>query len=157
RRVTVDGECYFEIVHDPKQPFRVAVKNQVVEDLGTRLNIKAYDDEPMITTTLVEGGIRVTKGSASVVVKPGQQVTSGGNAPSFQIKKVDTDQALAWKNGYFYFDGAEMRTIMRELARWYNLQVVYEGNIPKRRFIGKVYRNIKAEEALAILTYFGAH
>ena len=157
RRVTVTGECYFEIVHDKKQPFRVAVRNQLIEDIGTHLNIKAYDDEPAITTTLLEGSIRLTKGDRSIVLKPGQQAASRPVDQSFQLKEVDVDQAVAWKNGYFFFDGADIRTVMRELARWYNIQVVYKGGLPKRRFMGKVYRNIKAEEALGILAYFGAH
>jgi transmembrane sensor len=157
RRVTVTGELYFEIVHNPKQPFRVAVKDELVEDLGTHLNINAYDDEPAINTTLLEGSIKVRKGNTSAVLKPGQQATMVPGASAFQIKKIDPDEALAWKNGYFYFDRADIKTVMRELARWYDVQVVYKGELPKRTFKGKVYRNIKASEALGILSYFGAH
>ena len=157
RRVTVTGEAYFEIVHNARQPFRVAVKDQLVEDIGTHLNINAYDDEPVLQTTLLEGSVRVTKGAASAILKPGQQATIRPDNSSFDIKLIDTDEAMAWKNGYFYFDGADIQTVMRQLARWYDVQIVYKGDLPKRKFKGKVYRNINASEALKILSYFGAH
>ena len=157
RKVKVTGEVYFEIVHNAKQPFKIAVKDQLVEDIGTRLDINAYDDESIINTTLLEGSIKVTKGSASAILTPGQQATIRPDGDSFQIQKVDADDAIAWKNGYFYFDRADIQTVMRQLARWYNVQVIYKGEISKRIFKGKVYRNIKASEALQILTYFGAH
>jgi transmembrane sensor len=157
RKVNASGEVYFEIVHNARQPFRIAVKNEIIEDIGTHLNINAYDDEPAINTTLLEGSIKVTKGSASAILTPGQQAMMRPNDSVFQIKNVDADMAVAWKNGYFYFDRADIQTVMRELARWYNVQVIYKGDIPKRTFKGKVYRNINASEALNILSYFGAH
>jgi len=157
RKVKVTGEVYFEIVHNARQPFRIAAKDQLVEDIGTHLNINAYDDEPAINTTLLEGSMRVTKGSASAILMPGQQATIRPKDSSFQLRQVDADQAIAWKKGYFYFDRTDIQTLMRQLARWYNVQVVYKGEIPKRTFKGKLYSNIHASEALQILSYFGAH
>ena len=157
RKVNTTGELYFEIVHNSKQPFKVAVRDQLVEDLGTHLNIDAYDDEPTINTTLLEGSVKVSKGSASATLTPGEQATIRPDGNSFELKKIDADQAIAWKNGYFYFDRADIQTVMRQLARWYNVQVIYKGEIPKKTFKGKIYRNIKASEALVILSYFGAH
>ena len=157
RNVKITGELYFEIVHNAKQPFKVTVKDQVVEDIGTHLNINGYDDDSAIHTTLLEGSIKVIKGNASVVLTPGQQSTLKPDDSGFQIKQVDADQAIAWKNGYFYFDRADIQTVMRELARWYNVKIIYKGDLPKRTFKGKVYRNINASEALSILSYFGAH
>jgi transmembrane sensor len=157
RKVTVAGEVYFEIVHNPKQPFRITVKGQTVEDLGTDLNIKAYDDDSAINTTLLEGNIKVSKGPASAILKPGQQATIGPDGNSFQVKTVDVESVIAWKNGYFSFDRADIQTVMREMARWYNVQVIFKGAQPKTKFKGKVYRNINASEALKILSYFGAH
>ena len=157
RRVTVTGEVYFEIVHNPNQPFSVSVKDQLIQDIGTHLNINAYDDEPAITTTLLEGSVRITRGNQSALLMPGQQATARPGAHSFQTATVDAGQAIAWKDGYFNFNGADIRTVMRELARWYDIQVSYKGETPKRRFVGKVYRNITAEEALKIISYFGAH
>jgi transmembrane sensor len=157
RKVKVTGEVYFEIVHDDKQPFKIAVKDQLIEDIGTHLNINAYDDESTINTTLLEGRVKVTKGSASAILAPGQQATIRPDGNSFQIQKLDADEAIAWKNGYFDFDRADIQTVMRQLARWYNVQVIYKGEISKRTFKGKVYRNINASQALQILSYFGAH
>ncbi len=93
----------------------------------------------------------------SSTLTPGQQAVSGPNDGSFQIKKVDRDGAVAWKDGYFYFDHADIKTVMREFSRWYNVEIVYKGDLPKQTFKGKVYRNINASEALSILSYFGAH
>jgi transmembrane sensor len=157
RKVRVTGEVYFEVVYDAKQPFRIAAKDELVEDIGTHFNINAYDDEPAISTALLEGSIKVTKGSATAVLTPGQQATIRPEDSSFQLKQIDADEAIAWKNGYFYFDRADIKTVMRQVARWYNVQVVYKGDLPKGTFKGKVYRNINASEALNILAYFGAH
>jgi transmembrane sensor len=157
RKVKVTGEVYFQIAHDAKQPFQIEVKDQLIEDIGTRLNINAYDDEPAIYTTLLEGSIKLTKGSASLILKPGEEAADSAGNPSFQVKTVDADAAIAWKNGYFDFNRADIQTVMRELARWYGVQVVYKGTLPKKIFKGKVYRNINASEALQILSYFGAH
>jgi transmembrane sensor len=157
RKVTVTGEAYFEIVHNARQPFRIAVRNELVEDIGTHLNINAYDDESAIMTTLLEGSIKVNRGSASAILAPGQQATIRPDDSSFQVKQADADEAIAWKNGFFYFNRADIQTVMRQLARWYNIQVVYKGEISKKTFKGKLYRNINASEALRILSYFGAH
>jgi len=157
RKVTVTGELYFEIAHNLAQPFRIGVKDQLVEDIGTHLNINAYDDEPTVKTTLIEGSIKIGRGSKSVTLRPGQQASMGPKDSSFQVKSVDANAATAWQNGYFYFDHADITTVMREFARWYNVKVVYKGDLPKQTFKGKVYRNINASEALSILSYFGAH
>jgi transmembrane sensor len=157
RKVIVTGEAYFEIVHNAKRPFKIGVSNELVEDIGTHLNINAYDDESTIKTTLVEGSIKVTKGSASAILAPGQQATIRPGDSSFQLEQADADEAIAWKNGFFYFNRADIQTVMRQLARWYNVQVVYKGEISKKTFKGKLYRNINASEALQILSYFGAH
>ncbi len=156
RTVKVSGELYFEIVHNPKKPFRIATKDQLVEDIGTSLNISAYDSES-IKTTLLEGSIKLTKGKTYKILKPGQQATTKPGDVDVQIKNVDPAGSIAWKKGFFYFDHADIKTVMRELARWYDVQVVYKGDLPKGAFKGKVYRNIKASEALGILSYFGAH
>ena len=157
RKVSITGEVYFEIVHDPKRPFYIAVKDQQIEDIGTRLNINSYDDEPILSTTLLEGSVRVVKGKRSVILKPGQQATRRPGDSAFHIRPVDPMAAVAWKNGYFLFDSADIKTVMRQIARWYNVEVIYKGELPKRTFKGKFYRDIKASEAFSILSYFGAH
>ena len=157
RKVTVAGEVYFEIIHNAKQTFKISVKKELVEDIGTHLNINAYDDDSTIKTTLLEGSVKVSKGSASAILEPGQQAIIRPDGNSFQLKQVDADEAIAWKNGYFYFNRADIQSVMRQLARWYNVQVVYKGEISKKTFKGKLYRSINASEALRILSYFGAH
>lgn len=158
RKVRVTGEVYFEIVHNPKQPFSITVRNELIEDIGTRLNINAYDDESTINTTLLEGAIKISSRSVSAaVLEPGQQAMIRPGENAFELRHVDAGEAIAWKNGYFYFDRADIRTVMRQLARWYNVQLVYKGKIPKKTLKGKICRNINASEALEILSYFGAH
>jgi ferric-dicitrate binding protein FerR (iron transport regulator) len=156
RRVRITGEVYFEIVHNAQQPFRITAGDQLVEDIGTHLNINAYKDETNITTTLLEGSVKLTLGSATAILKPGEAAETRHDDQKFNLHQVDAAKAIAWKEGYFYFDRADIHAVMRQLARWYNVQVVYKGSIPKRTFKGKVYRNIKASEALRILSYFGA-
>ncbi|MBS1665375.1 MAG: FecR domain-containing protein [Bacteroidetes bacterium] len=157
RRVRMTGELYFEIVHDPRQPFTIEAPNQVVEDIGTHLNINAYDDEPVVSTTLLEGSVKVMKDKKLVILLEGQQALLGKGDSSFRVRQIDAEQAVAWKNGYFYFDRADIKTVMREISRWYNVEVIYKGEVTKRTFKGKVYRNINIAEALNILSYFGAH
>jgi transmembrane sensor len=156
RVVSVKGEAYFEVVHDARQPLRIIVGSQTIEDIGTHFDISAYDDEPVVRTTLLEGSVKVMKGAAAAVLKPGQEAVMGAGDVAFRVKDGDVDAAVAWKAGYFSFDRADLKTVMREFARWYDLQIVYQGELPKRTFKGKVYRNIPASEALHILSYFGA-
>ncbi|RKR80008.1 FecR family protein [Mucilaginibacter gracilis] len=120
RRVRVTGEAYFEVKHNAAQPFRVQVKDQVIEDIGTTFNINAYDDEPVIQTTLVEGSVR----TAGLVIKPGQSVrVSAGNAI---VIKDDVEQVTAWRNGQFRFDDEPLESLMRRVARWYDVKIEYE-------------------------------
>ena len=108
------------ITHNAKQRFELTVRNQTIEDIGTRFDINAYEDEPTINTTLVEGSIRVSKGRTATILKPGQQASAASTDSAFHITAVDTDAATAWTNGYFSFDHADIKTVMCELARWYN-------------------------------------
>jgi ferric-dicitrate binding protein FerR (iron transport regulator) len=147
RRVELTGEGYFEVAHHAGQPFLVESRKGIVEVLGTHFNINAYDDEATVNTTLLEGSIRVKSGTGSVTLKPGQQ-SSVGNDGSIQINnQVDEDVVIAWKNGNFQFGEAmNIEMIMRQLARWYNLEVEYRtkltghigGSIPRNENVSKV-------------------
>lgn len=142
RKVTVTGEAYFEVAPNPQQPFVVATARSVVEVLGTRFNIRAYEAASQISTTLVDGAVRVSadqKGISSVVLKPGQ--VSILTATQMLVDKADTDKTLAWKNGYFNFDGATLQQVLNELQRWYDIDVVYEGNVKNIRFGGELSRS----------------
>jgi ferric-dicitrate binding protein FerR (iron transport regulator) len=125
RRVELSGEAYFEVAHNKDRPFRVITNRQVVEVLGTHFNVSAYNDEPNTKTTLLEGSVKVTGGDKSAMLKPGQEVSLTDH---FKVSDVDTEEAVAWKNGYFRFDDERLETVMRKVSRWYNVDVVYRDN-----------------------------
>lgn len=156
RKVELSGEAYFEVVHNGNKPFRVVVKGQTVEDIGTHFDIDAYDEAAAMTTTVLEGSVKVTKGASSVILQPGQAALNTTHIDDITIKDADTG-VVAWKDGYFYFNHANVQTVMQEFARWYDVNVVYQGAMPKVIFKGKIYRNENASQALKILSYFGVH
>ncbi len=166
RTVEIRGEAYFEVskffVNGKKIPFFVKAGQQTVEVLGTRFNVNSYTDEAAIRTTLVEGSIRVNFKNADnrqILLRPGQQLEymSGGEAASqnhqkkLKITQVNTDAAVAWKNGYFKFDHISLEELMRQICRWYNVEVVYESDIEKHEFVGEIERTAPLSEVLAIL------
>lgn len=123
RRVELTGEAYFEVVHNKDLPFRVVTTSQTVEDLGTLFDVNAYSDEKRTKTTLLRGSVKLTAGNNSVVLIPGQQAETG---QSITVHEADVEAAIAWKNGYFKFDDEKLEDIMRQLGRWYNINVVYQ-------------------------------
>jgi len=125
RRVELTGEAYFEVAHNKDRPFRVVTNRQVVEVLGTHFNVSAYDDEPNAKTTLLEGSVKVSGGDKSAMLKPGQEASLTDH---LKVSDVDTEEAVAWKNGYFRFDDERLETVMRKVSRWYNVDVVYRDN-----------------------------
>lgn len=139
RKVELDGEAYFEVAHHVRQPFRIVTHNQLVEDIGTAFNLNAYQDEPAIKTTLVEGSVKVSFAKAAqstpdVILKPGQQsVNTGG---TIVVKNADINQITAWKNGDFIFKNDDFKTIMRQLARWYDVEVVFDASAPENIQLG---------------------
>lgn len=157
REVEITGEVYFEVAHNPRQPFRVKVGNQLIEDLGTAFNVNAYEEEQVTKTTLIQGLIRVTKGGASLMVLPGQEVQAGETSRLVLEKHANVEQALAWKNGYFDFNGLDTRAIMRQLARWYGIEVRYEGQPSSALFEGRMQRNLLLSQALTGLGKCGVY
>lgn len=139
RLVEVTGEAYFEVAKNAAMPFKVNVNNTAVEVLGTSFNVNAYTDEPVISTTLLEGSIRIN----GTVLKPGQQLSGGKLLSGVNIEKV-----VAWKNGLFNFEGAKLEEVMRQIMRWYNITVVYEKGIPDIEFVGEVSRNVTLTDLL---------
>jgi ferric-dicitrate binding protein FerR (iron transport regulator) len=158
RTVDITGEVYFEIAQNPKQPFVVTVNNMQVEVLGTHFNINAYGDEPLIKTTLLEGLVRVQARNLqrSAVIRPGQQAQLG-SAQLHVEDKVDGEEVVAWKNGMFQFSGADMQTVMRQLSRWYDVAIEYQGAIPKRSFEGEMQRTLMLSQVLKILEKNNVH
>jgi len=154
RDVELTGEAYFEVAKNKNMPFTVHSNGQNVQVLGTHFNINAYADEQSIKTTLLEGSVKISNNTLNPqFLHPGQQSTINKGRPEIMITDADTSQAIAWKNGLFYFKDADVASIMRSLARWYNLKVEFDGQIPQRRFSGKIYRNVNAAEVLEIINY----
>jgi len=149
RTVELAGEAYFEVARDVVHPFRVKVQGgATVEVLGTSLNIMAYNDEPAEQTTLIDGSIRVTQDNQSAVLKPADQSALDATGKLRVISEVDVQEVIAWKNGYFQFDHASLQTTMRQLARWYDIDVVYQGQIPEHEFQGRIQRSLILSDVL---------
>ncbi len=154
RLVELSGEAFFDISHlsaPGKVPFRVVSAGQIVEVLGTAFNVSAYADDPGIKTTLVEGRVRVQsdKTHQSHLLSPGQQATLIGDR--FVVQTVETAQFTSWKDGRFYFDKAPCEEIMRQISRWYGVEVIYRREIPGETISGKVKRDISLSGLLDIL------
>lgn len=150
RKVEVTGEAYFEVAKNPKMPFRVQINNETtVEVLGTHFNINSYQNESDIKTTLLEGSVKIISNGESALIKPGQQakverlnITMPNSNHIEILKAVNVDKVMAWKNGVFDFEDATLEEVMRQLERWYDIEVVYEKNIPKMEFLGKMGRDL---------------
>lgn len=156
RTVQVTGEVYFEVSHDQRKPFKVTTRGQTVEVLGTHFNVNAYDDEPIIKTTLFEGAVKVNRNAKSVLLKPGEQAVDNTNSSTINVTNdFNSEEVIAWKNGKFYFDYTDVNTIMRQIGRWYDVDVVYQGKIPAKRLSGSFSKYTNASNALSILEYAG--
>ncbi len=154
RRVEIKGEAYFEVAPKAGSPFIVQVDDRAaIEVLGTAFNVNAYKDEKSLNTTLLNGSIRVN----GVVIKPGQQARVRPSSEIQVIKEADIIKAMAWKNGLFDFEDAGLDEVMRQLARWYDIEVAYEGDIPDIEFIGKISRNTSLKGVLKGLERMGVH
>jgi ferric-dicitrate binding protein FerR (iron transport regulator) len=149
RRVSMTGEAYLEVAHNSAMPFTVSKGDVNVQVLGTKFNVNAYEDENDIKVTLLEGSVKVSKGNSSNVIKPGQQARVANDIKI--INGVDLEQVMAWKNGTFYFNNTNIEVIMREAARWYNVEVSYEGNVKNEFFGGTVPRTENISQLIKAL------
>ncbi|TCC98722.1 FecR family protein [Pedobacter hiemivivus] len=150
RKVYLDGEAYFEVAKDKLAPFIVETNNQTVEVLGTHFNINSYLNERSSNTTLLEGSVKIsTKSGVNEILNPGEQgvITSG----KLSIEAVDSRFSIAWKNNKFMFESASIQEVMRMIERWYNVEVIYEGEIPENKFGGSVSRFDNVSKVLQIL------
>jgi transmembrane sensor len=140
RKVTLSGEAYFEVAKNPKMPFIVNVNNkQQIQVLGTHFNIEAYNDEPVINTTLVEGSVKILYKNKQTLLKPGQVAINNMGA-DLDVKPADIDEAMAWKNGLFIFNNENITTVMKKISRWYDVEVVFKGNMENVNFLGNYSR-----------------
>ena len=162
RVVELTGEAYFEVEKQDKMPFRVHVnapgdKGMDVRVLGTHFNVMAYDDEAEIRTTLLEGAVKVVKGDKSSILAPGQQVKMDKRGVFKLDGNADVDLAMAWKNGFTSFKSADIRSIMRQVERWYDVDVIYDGNVPDRTFSGGISRDANLSELIRLLEVSKIH
>ncbi|SEW52999.1 FecR family protein [Chitinophaga arvensicola] len=151
REVTLTGEAYFEVAADARMPFRVTAGAVVMDDLGTAFNVMAYPDEAQLKTTLVEGAVKVQRKEEAVILKPGQQVAAG---QELKVQTVDTDEVIAWKNGEFSFNHNSIYEIMRQIARWYEVEVKFEGQ-HDTYLSGNISRSANLSEVLRMLELAG--
>lgn len=151
REVELTGEAYFEVARNKDKPFRVKVGDTRINVLGTHFNVNAYPDADAIKASLLEGSIKVIKGNVSDLLKPGEQAVLKREGDGIEIRNPDMEEVIAWKNGLFQFDGADISTIMRQIGRWYDVEIVYEGKPPERRFEGKISRDAQLSDVLKIL------
>ncbi|MBN9383746.1 MAG: FecR domain-containing protein [Chitinophagaceae bacterium] len=150
RDVEITGEAFFEVAKNPSMPFHVkGPSGMEVEVLGTQFNINAYSDEPDIRATLLEGSVKI----GSLILTPGQQARIQEGVSL--VKDPDIAQATAWKNGLFDFSHASLQTVLRQLARWYDIDVKFEGNIPVRSFHGKITRDLNLSQVIQLLQDVG--
>lgn len=151
RKVEITGEVYFEVAKDSKKPFRVKAQNMEIEVLGTQFDINAYPDETSINTTLIEGSVKVYANNKNLQLSPGQQSRFSSNGNLNLLTDVNIDEIVAWKNGYFHFDNADLRSILRQFSRWYDIEIVYEGEVKNRKFLAIVSRNSSLASVLKML------
>lgn len=148
RRVQVTGEAYFEVAKDPSKPFRVNVDGaQEIEVLGTHFNVKAYGNDSNISTALLEGSVKLSSGSGQVILKPGQ-IAFNDRQNMLKVKQADLTEVMAWKNGLFVFNNENINEVMKTIARWYDVDFEFRGNVPQKRIWGKMIRYQTVTELL---------
>lgn len=151
REVSIKGEVFFDVLHANSTPFIVNHKNQVINVLGTQFNVNSYEDEPAIKTTVVQGSVSVKKGLKEVKLLSGHQSVIKTDDDNIEVLKVDLKNIIAWKEGYFRFEQENLQTIMRQISRWYNLEVVFKGTHSSDVFTGRIKRSEKIEDIVKIL------
>ncbi len=158
RLVELNGEAYFEVAKNKKVPFRVKTNVQIVEVLGTHFNINSYADEPVMKTTLLEGVVKISTGNDQAILAPGQQARVNKSGTHLSVESnINTDKVVAWKNGVFSFENDDLKSVMRQIARWYDVDVVYSGPLPGEKFFGEISRNSNLSEVFKILELNNVH
>jgi transmembrane sensor len=157
RRVEVTGEAYFEVAHDAMKKFSVTSGTVTTEVLGTHFNINSFEDEGSIKVTLLEGAVRVRSAAQQkpVILKPGQQARSQADGALQTKSAVDPEGILAWKNGLFQMKGTDLAALLRQLSRWYDIEVSYTGPLPQKSFGGSIDRNVNLSDVLKALEQYG--
>ncbi len=172
RIVEISGEAYFEIQKDPSRPFRVKVApihkagtgerpsdpgGMSIQVLGTDFNVNAYDDEAIIKTTLLEGAVNVVSGPVATLLKPGDQAQVNKQGKLKLVQDIDPEEVVAWKNGHFVFNNVDLQVVMRQLARWYDVEIVYAHTPPPMEFEGEIQMNLSLQQVMRILEKYKVH
>lgn len=155
RKVQITGEVYFEVAHNDAKPFKVSAGKSAIEVLGTHFNVNAYDDEVQVRTSLLEGSVKVfavdeTDQQQMKILKPGQQARMAKSGRIQVVNDLDTEEVMAWKNGLFVFKSTDLRSIMRQIARWYDVDIEYKGSVGMQ-FTGQITRNNNVSKVLEML------
>lgn len=152
RRVELNGEAYFEVAKNKGRRFKVVSGVQTVEVLGTHFNVNAYADEESIKTTLLEGAVKVSTSSEAVLIEPGEQaILNRANGNALVKNRVNTGQETAWINGVFSFEGDDIKSVMRQVSRWYDVNIVYVGPLNQEKYFGEISRSSRLSEVFKIL------
>ena len=155
RKVDITGEAYFEVAKNASKPFKVSTGTSQVEVLGTHFNVNAYDDEETIRTTLLEGSVKVfANNQQPKFLQPGQQSGISKNGKITVFDNADTEEAVAWINGRFQYKSADIQAILRQISRWYDVDVEYKGNVDIH-FTGQLPRNQNASGVFEKLALTG--
>lgn len=155
RNVSLNGEAYFEVAKDKQHPFKVKAGAAEVSVLGTHFNIMSYTQEGQTQVSLAEGSVRVELGSDSKILSPGQQATIKTGSNHISLKRVDIDEVTNWKNGLFQFDNTPLEQVMRQIERWYSVDVVYRGTKPDLYITGMISRSNNVSKILALIEETG--
>lgn len=158
RQVSVTGQVYFEVAHNPNMPFEVKVQGQIIRDIGTAFNVYAYTDEPTMKVTLASGAVAVSgPGGTTVGISQAGQQAEYKDGQLQPVHETDLASVLAWKNGLFYFTSANIATVMRQVGRWYDVDIQFDKGIPDGHITGEIPRNTMLSTALQVLRTSGVH
>ncbi|MBX2925286.1 MAG: FecR domain-containing protein [Chitinophagaceae bacterium] len=161
RNVYLQGEGYFEVSKDPVMPFYVNAGNSLVEVLGTHFNVNAYEDEDAVSTTLLEGKVKVDQNAVTgsttgaVILKPGEQADLSKSGRITTRRDVNIDEVVAWKEGFFDFKNIPVTDLMRQIVRWYDVDIEYRGEVPDTKLTGKISRDVNLDKLIDMLQYAG--
>jgi ferric-dicitrate binding protein FerR (iron transport regulator) len=155
RRVEISGEAYFEVAKNKSMPFIVSVNGSEIQVLGTHFNVMAYNDEDAVKTTLLEGSVKFASGNNSSLLKPGQQAQLTTEGQVKVVSDVDVDEVVAWKNGMFDFEDASLGTVTRQLARWYDVDILNQNKNIEDLFVVEMPRSSKLSDVLKVLELTG--
>jgi len=155
RKVVISGEAYLEVAKNPHKPFIVVANGTEVKVLGTHFNVSAYQNDDFVTTTLIEGAVKVSAQGAYALLKPDQQAVISKTSAAITVRNVDAAEAIAWKNGVFLYNNENIKGVMKVIARWYDIDVVYQGDMSDKTFGGKISKFENFEKLLKTLELTG--